>query len=437
MNKLPSQNNNRGSILMIAVMFAALIAVGIGSFLSLAQTENRLSNIAFNTNNSLNLAEAGIEKALYALNHEAWDGWEMQGTDDAVMNQIRLDLGSGITGVIDAKIKDVRGNPIVYAQGVTVLPGRPNATKQVEVHLRRRSLFSNGITTRSRIIFKGGNPKVASYRSSFGRPKVPITVPGLPETNYFDNGTIASVSVQPDDVEVGNADIWGHVATGGGRPNVGPNGTILGADSPPGIKIDPHRIARDFDSVFPDIRPPGKWDRDRSSHINATETITGPTVTKVPHITLNGSVLTIKGDVTLYVTGNIDVSGTGGIVVEENSRLQIFVDGYVKIGGNGVSNNTDDPAKMVIYGTGTAQSFDLGGNGLWQASFYAPNANFKLAGGGGTGYMNGAIVGNTVTINGTYEFMYDEDLEQLVSPAPTFRMLSWRELIAAADRVTF
>src|SRR5690606_7825926 len=118
-------------------------------------------------------------------------------------------------------------------EGQTVLPNRPAVTRQVRVELSRRSPFANGITARDGARFKGGNSTVDSYRSSLGPPSA---------SNRFDNGSVASVSVEVDAVDLSNATIYGYVATGAMMPKVGPKGRVMGADTPAGVRVDTNRI---------------------------------------------------------------------------------------------------------------------------------------------------------------------------------------------------
>src|SRR5690606_25328105 len=75
MNSRPAPfKDTRGSILVVTAMLATIMAVSIASFIKLGNHESRLANMSFYLNNSLNLAEGGVEQALYALNHDDWSG---------------------------------------------------------------------------------------------------------------------------------------------------------------------------------------------------------------------------------------------------------------------------------------------------------------------------------------------------------------------------
>lgn len=425
-------DKQRGSVLMVTVILSAIMAVVIVSFVRLAHHENRQANLAFYANNSLNLAEGGVEQALYALNYEDWGNWTQSG-GVALMDPIELDLGHNQTGIIQVKIRSYDSEPVVIAEGRTVLPNRPAVTKQVEVHLSRRSLFANGITSRRGARFSGGNAHVDSYSSSLGPPS---------STNRNDNGSVASVSVETDAVDLSNSTIYGYVATGGSMPTVGPNGRVYGEDTPSGMQIDPNRIALDFASDFPAVEAPTDyseyWPNITGTTFLGTAGAETPTVYEVGNINLSGhESLQIVGPVILHVTGDVSVRGNAFIQVASTGNAEFYVDNNFDIGGNGVVNATETPASLLIYGTSQyEQEIMLHGNAALQAAVYAPNANISMSGGGESGSMAGAIVGNRVNITGNYRFHYDEDLAEF-GPDRDYRMDHWREIHVVADRVEF
>lgn len=419
---------------MIAVIFATLMAISVGSFLKLANHENRLSNIALHSNSSLNLAEAGLELALYALNNEDLSGWTVSGTT-AVMNRQEIDLGKNSVGVIHARILNFDTNPIVQAEGKIELPNRPSVTKQVEIKLVRRSLFANGITARNRVTFKGGNAFVDSYSSNAGVPSSNIV-----ENN--DNGSVASVSIETEAISISNAEVYGYVSTGGSSPVVGPGGRIYGKDTPSDVMQDPNRIALDFAADFPEVVPPTSYDGYLpllSGGTIGVKNATVPTVYKVGSISVKSQdLLTIEGPVVLHVIGDVDIKGELEIENLPGNFAVIYLDNDLDIGGNGAVNNlTNRPESLLIYGSNPVhQSIKLHGNGILYAAVYAPNASLELKGGGHSGGMGGAVVANDVFINGNYSFHYDEDLADFGRDT-SYRLDNWRELHLAADRISF
>lgn len=432
-------SRRRGGILLVAIAFAAISALTVGSFIKLAHHELRLSNVQFYSNESLNLAEAGLEEALYALNHERWEGWDTDNTD-ARMAVENIQIGRAATGTFRVLIEDRFSlDPIITAQGDVTSGSGLTTSKQIQITLRRITFFGNSITARHRVLFMGNNSEVESYFSSEGRPG---------EADRRDNGSVASLSVDAGSVDLRNADIWGFVFTGGHQPNVGPNGSILGEDSPTGERIDSDRVTTDFNADLPVAQQPNRADAIPLGPITETMVLPRPgtgeenirdryVIYQTDRVNLTGRQLRIEGNVILIVDGNMDVSGGGGkLEVGEDSKLRLYSYQRMKISGSAeLVNETHIPSNLIIFGMNpTLQEFEIGGNASWEAAVYAPNADIELNGGGSEGWMAGGVVGRNVKLNGGTIFHGDEDLAGFTEGFG-FAMNEWSEL-ERADWIT-
>ena len=73
----------RGSMLLAAMLFATGMALVLGTYLTLSRTSLKVAHRTFFANDAANLAEAGVEEALYCFNlmsagtvpATAWTGW--------------------------------------------------------------------------------------------------------------------------------------------------------------------------------------------------------------------------------------------------------------------------------------------------------------------------------------------------------------------------
>lgn len=101
--------------------------------------------------------------------------------------------------------------------------------------------------------------------------------------------------------------------------------------------------------------------------------------------------LTVTGPTTIYLTGNLDITGEGTI------------------------NTPKDPADLTIISAGSAVV--MTGSVEFYGSILAPFADVRL---GGTSDYYGAIVGGTVTMFGDFQFHVDESLPltKLFDPPP-------------------
>jgi hypothetical protein len=162
----------------------------------------------------------------------------------------------------------------------------------------------------------------------------------------------------------------------------------------------------------------------------------------------NGSILTISGDVVLYITADegedaISITGQGGIEIAPGSSLNIYTKGDINIAGQGVLNGgttlatANQPKNFQIWGTSTStsplQDISLAGNGVLSGIVYAPNGSVDI---NGNGDVMGSVVANDITLTGNAKFHYDESLADLDDDSP-FRVTKWKELTTAAERATY
>lgn len=433
MRTLSKRRNRRGSILLVTMILSLALAIFLGSFIQLALSSYRLSQRSFFSNSTLNLAEAGLEEAIYALNNTDWTGWTASGSD-MVRTLAGLPVATNRTGQIKIKVFNhaTSTQPRVVAEGTIDVGYGPALVKQVEARLGRKSFWANGMVAKDTVEFKGGNAFVDSYDSSDPN----YSTGGLydPSKNK-DNGSVGSTAVTVDAVSLSNSDIWGTVSTAGVAPTVGPTGSIMGLDTPVGVTVDPNRIRSDFKANFdlPDV--PTSFSGIYTD-ISGTTTLGTDGATDTYKVTSidnsNGEILTILGDTTLVVSGEIDTKGE--IFIGPNASLTLYVEGDVTIGGNGLINSTQIPANTIIYGTSTtSQTIKLHGNGAVHAAVYAPNAAVEMKGGGSSGEFTGSVVADTVFVNGNYQFHYDEALADL-STSKVYTVSLWRELANQAER---
>lgn len=436
----------RGSVLIVALLLCAVIALMLGSYLNLNLNSTRLAQRSFHGTAALNLAEAGAEEAVWSFNRttqgetDGWTGWNTDGTG-AWRKFTGFDLGAGAEAWIKVYVTNTNppsgGTPKVVALASVNPPQRPAVTRMLEVTLRRRSYFSNGLVAKESITFSGTNTSVDSWNSD------PDADPATAPVEYSaavrrDQGTVASTSVANTAMLINQADIWGYVYTGGASPQVGVNGSIRGASTPDDVAIDATRIATDFNAELPPVAAPAD-----GTVITTVGAVLGTPGTatrwRCPSISLNGNqTLTIEGDVTLILTAG---SGTTALSVTGNARIQIaagasftlYTEGEVKIAGNGIGNDNIQPLSFQVWGTHPTpggQAIQIAGNGALRAAVYAPNASVKL---NGNGDVMGSVVANDITIVGNAAFHYDEALATYGNNTP-FGITKWRDLDTAEAR---
>lgn len=440
--------DSRGAVLIVALLISALIAVALGSYLNLNLSSSRLAKRSFNGFAALNLAEAGAEEAVWSFNRAqsgdttAWTAWTNNGAA-AWQKFPNFDFGQNNSGWVKVYVDNfnpaTNARPKIIAQSSVGATNDSPVTKMLEVTLRRRSLFANGLVAKDSIVFSGAVSSVDSWNSDPDKDSATAAVPYSAAVRS-DKGTVGSASFVNSAVLINQANIWGYVATGGGAPQVGTGGTVRGADTPAGVDVDPRRVSTDFNADFDAALVPA--DGTVLATLPAVLGTAGLTTKwRTAAINLSGTnTLTILGDVTLVLTAAtgdaVSVTGNAEIIIPDGSNLTLYASANVKIAGKGIANLNVQPISCQIYGVSTSpagQDIQIAGNGSLTAVVYAPSGDVTL---NGNGDMMGAVIARTIRLTGNAAFHYDEALAERDADQP-FSISKWRELTSAADRAPY
>jgi hypothetical protein len=129
---------------------------------------------------------------------------------------------------------------------------------------------------------------------------------------------------------------------------------------------------------------------------------------RVSSINLSGSGKgIINGNVTLYVTGSLILSGTSQIVILPGGSLTIYLRGSLNVSGGSIVNQTLNPHNLTIYGTSTCASASYSGISTLYGVIYTPAARTSISGGVN---VYGSVIGRSVTMSGGTAVHYDESL---------------------------
>jgi hypothetical protein len=437
----------RGSVLIVALVIAAVIALGLASFLSLNLTSSRLAKRTVQGYVGLNLAEAGVEEGTWSMNRaaggdrNAWSGWAQNG--GAAWKKFNdFSFSQGATGwvkvYVSSSAPSTATQPKIISYASIAGSGEAPVTKMLEVSLRRRSYFAQGVVAVETLAFHGNNTSVDSWNSD------PDHDPATPPVDYspavrIDHGTLASPSRARDAVMVDQAQVWGYVSTGGAPPRVvGPNGNIRGTTTANGVVVDPARVTTDFNADFPLIPLPA--DGTPIATIGATLGTFGQvTRWRCQSLSLHGNdTLTIQGDVTLIITassGNqgVSITGNAALIIPAGSRLTIYLESDLLIAGQGLANDNVQAGTCTIWGanqTQGGQRLHIAGRGALRSAIYAPNADVQV---NGNGDVMGSIVARNILFNGNAAFHFDESLAETGGNTP-FGIGQWRELTTADEQ---
>jgi hypothetical protein len=460
-----ARRRESGSVLIGSLIIALMLGVTLVSYLSLTSNQYRSIFRSQTWSTSLALSEAGIEEALAMVNKyvdtgtdvglwpttAALDGWTVSG------NVYSLTRSLNNLGTYTVYVTNVGLSPVIYAEGhaawkVSAGPvnsflatiGGNLATKapevvsrRVDVRTRRSSVFTVAMVALGQIDLKGNNIRTDSFDSSDSGAS---TGGKYDPAKARDNGSVITTSTLVDSLNMGNAKIKGLAKTGpNGTISIGPNGSVGSSawvDS--GKKgIEPGYSANDVNLQFPEATVPSGlgwyWGAAAGGIVD------GVTYDQV--YTQNGNYVlnTISGkniyiatnaNVKFYISGNVSMSGDDSITIAaHNASLAIYMAGSTfKASGNAALNNLSEKAEnFTYYGLPSNKTVQFSGNANFIGTIYAPQADFSLGGGGNDEYdFVGASVTKTVTMNGKFNFHYDENLAR-VGPARGYVPTLWAE----------
>jgi Tfp pilus assembly protein PilX len=423
---------NRGNVLVVTLAVSIVLGTILASYLKLVNEQNMLSYRSQYWNLAIGVAEAGIEEALTQIhftNDFTANGWAFTNLSFIKTRELP---GPDFTNRYSVAIRGI-SSPTLISTGYVRLPNGEEIKRIVRVTTRLDALFAKGMVAKGTIDMNGNNVKSDSFDSQDPR----FSVNGRYDpTRAKDNGDVATNLQIVNGVDIGNANIWGHVSTGpGGTVSIGANGAVGNAlwqlSGQKGIQ--PGFSSDDMNVNFPDVTVPFTG----GAFTPARKLVDGAWYDYV--IDSSGNWQLASLDKTLVVTSNsiaklliteeISLTGQNAIIIQPGGALQLYMQGpYAKIGGNGVINKSGNSTNFFYYGLSSNTTLDFNGNGEFIGVIYAPYAAFKL-GGGGSSIQDfiGASITASVTMQGHFNFHYDENLSRSGKPRG-FIITSWNEM---------
>jgi hypothetical protein len=429
-----SRCKQQGNVLIVTFFIASLSGMFLVYYLNLIRTQSTLVARSQTWNASLTTAEAGVEEALAQLNpgapapfiDRAANNWG--GPANGVYGPMSRTCGTGFYSV--AISNDTP--PTIYSTGTvsnTALQGA--LTRVLCVTTTNTSLFSVAMAAKQNINFTGNGVTTDSFNSSDPN----LSENGMYPVDYplrrSTNGDVASIG---GFINVGNANVNGTVYLGPtATESLGSSGYITGG------------VSNDFNVEFEDvILPQTTWTAvvplavplniGGISYKYVFPDSLVPTTTQ--YYSMDGSGLNNQSlyvgtntHVTLLVTSSasptdIHVAGSG----TNAGQLTLYMDGQnFSLSGTNIVDS-GNALSFTYYGTTNNTQISLKGNATFTGTIYAPEADFKLNGGGNSIYdFVGSSVTKSVTMTGHFNFHFDENLLK-AGPMRGYVATSWREL---------
>lgn len=94
------RSNIRGSVVLVALCFVAVLAIAVTTYLTLSSRAMNLSARTYNSSLSAQLAELGMELSLSAMNNATWTGWTTSGATATRTHTPAANYGQGIAASV-------------------------------------------------------------------------------------------------------------------------------------------------------------------------------------------------------------------------------------------------------------------------------------------------------------------------------------------------
>ncbi len=464
---LRPRRTRRGSLLIVAMILAVVIGISLVSYLRLSSTSLRLASRSFLNSSAINVAETGLEHALYSLNRNqangvalatAWDGWTTNTTAHTARHTFPISgnftIAPGTSGSVKVYVEnyDLIGPPVILAKSIIrSADGSVPLNKFIQVQLQRRSMWAYGLVGKTSVRMNS-NAKADSWISDADNNPATAGV-AFAAGLRRDRGSVGVVATGNGAMAMdSNAEIFGTANTGGGTVATNSNVRIYSATSPGTPKVDTSQIHRDFTFTFPAITEPAPAavNNITATWVNNTTLPRGGDVADGGVYYYNfaaGHNINLDSNKTLTINQpavflfknhsgvlSFRTSSNANVNVASTATVKIYTNGNISMDSNNNINVGNDASKFFIYGTNpSAQTFTLDSNVQIYACIYAPFAALTM---NSNTDVHGAVVAGSIQMDSNAEFHYDESLANL-GGSGGYRVARWKELQSAAERAPY
>lgn len=424
----------QGNTLVLTLVMTITIGSVLASYLGLIASRYKVTMRSQCWNAAVPVMESGIEEALTHFQHDldnptanGWTAGTISGKQVYSKQRTFADGTYFLVNIYNGST-GASNTPYIYSTGFIPSPfsSRNYITRTAKVAGTNQPLINLSFGAVNGIQMNGNGLASDSFNSSN---------PALSTGGQYDssktstNGSVASLY---GPVDLGNHSIAGNLYLGPSATTTVTSGQVSG------------QIFTDFNVSFPDVvLPTTSWLPAPTAIVGGiTTTVLGITTTiggtTVYDFSANGDyylsgsydlqvepgvTARVRVDSTSFNPGNIHILTTNGV---SGTLIVYQVSGSATMSGN-VTVDSGRARNFFYYGLPGVTSLTYGGNSSFIGVIYAPEANLTLNGGGNNNGLIGASITKSITMNGHYNFHFDEDL--LASgPSRAFIVTSWKEL---------
>jgi len=397
------RTSDRGSALILA-MIVSLVGAGMAATaLAVTAVQTKTTARMATRERALTVAESGLDDVVFRMN--SWAGGSPVSTATGTIG------GDTYTVTIAPAFSGAAGQYTLRASST-----RDHEKRGIEAVVSPTvvSPFPYGLSSKNGIVTSGAmatdsyNSKAGSYLSQrTNYDPVHAMYYAHPGGNVGANGNISGS---------GSVTLYGNAAPGPtGNWSSSGGAYVYGTTTPMASSM-----------VFQPV-PPYSPPIPSSGALGPSGAMTLTTGTyHYDKITVSGgNSLHFSGDVTIYVDGDVSISGSAFLHQLTGANVKIIQNaGKFTLSGGGLVNDTLDASKFTVT-SATTSAVTFSGGSTYFGTVYAPNAPFTAS--GATNFF-GAFVASSMTLSGGAFFHYDEALGSAGAPSG-YRIRSWIEFI--------
>ncbi len=423
--KRPVRKHNKkeqGTVLILALLVTMMLLILTMPFLTKLSGSYRLTEKSYRTLVATNLAEAGIERAIWELNYGSiwtWDGEPNNRTLE--LADVQAASGSEIGDISVCLTAPLGQLPFIESTGKVMHIGPIPIDRTVRVLLER--LDSPSIFTYALFGDEGINVVGAAYIDSYDSRKGAyggdnVGEKGHTGTNADHQGCLGLRN---------NAIIHGSAFVG---PAADPENVIVILNN---SEIKGVQEALLEEKSLPSVPPPEglPFRGDYILPVNNEDFILSSgeysSFTLLPNTTV-----TILTDVILYVTGDFLMEANSDLVIAYGASLSLYLGGtFIQRSESDINNLTMDPTKLLIYGTDSFNGvMEWRSGSSFYGAVYVPRADIQYD---SNANFYGSLVGKNIEIFSNARFHYDLALGDLDTIGEgknwTYSVKSWHQAI--------
>jgi hypothetical protein len=411
-------SREKGAALFFSLLIG-VVMVGLAlPFLFKMSSQFHFTEKSYKSLSALNLAEAGVERAIWELNFgdiSTWSGNLLE--RNLTLTSVQTAQGFVIGSIDIAVLNPASDYPLVMSRGIVPWRGDLSIEKSLCVSLVHgtESYFNFGIFGDEGFDLHG-NAYTDSYNSDLG---------AYNPANAGHSGDIGTNAThQWDVVLLNNAVVHGDATTG---YESDPEYVIRLRNN---AKITGSMKTLTEPKLLPACEPPFLTQRGVFSLGGNAAPVTITESGTYTGFTIGGNTkVMISGDVTLYVDGNFTMSSNATLEILPGSSLKLVLGNgtFTQSGNTKVNNLTRDPKNLAIMGTADFKNMIWRANTQFWGVIYVPEATVDYA---SNSDLYGSIVANYLSMSSNAGIHYDESLatwNKYVAQTNSLVMRSWQE----------